>query len=68
MIDFEKEKRIIKNINDNTSEIKALFNYNDINMLKNHSNKVRILNDIELNIEYLKELKNDIVRGVINDK
>lgn len=60
MIDFEKEKRIIENINNNMNEIKALFNYNNINMIDNYSNKTRILNDIILNIEYLKEIKNDI--------
>lgn len=60
MIDFEKEKRIINLINSNMNEIKALFIYNDIDMINNYSNKTRILNDIELNIKYLKEIKNDI--------
>lgn len=61
MINFEETKRQLKNINDNLQEIKALFNYNDINMLNNYSNKVRILNDINLNIEYLLELKSKIM-------
>lgn len=60
MINFEETKRQLKNINDNLQEIKALFNYNDINMLNNYSNKVRILNDINSNIEYLLELKSKI--------
>ncbi len=61
MINFEETKRQLKNINDNLQEIKALFNYNDINMLNNYSNKVRILNDINLNIKYLLELKSKIM-------
>lgn len=61
MINFEETKRQLKNINDNLQEIKALFNYNDINMLNNYSNKVRILNDINSNIEYLLELKSKIM-------
>lgn len=61
MINFEEAKRQLKNINDNLQEIKALFNYDDINMLNNYSNKTRILNDINLNIEYLLELKSKIM-------
>ena len=61
MINFEETKRQLKNINDNLQEIKALVNYNDINMLNNYSNKARILNDINLNIEYLLELKSKIM-------
>lgn len=60
MINFEETKRQLKNTNDNLQEIKALFNYNYINMLNNYSNKVRILNDINSNIEYLLELKSKI--------
>lgn len=61
MINFEEAKRQLKNINDNLQEIKALFNYDDINMLNNYSNKERILNDINLNIKYLLELKSKIM-------
>ena len=34
MINFEETKRQLKNINDNLQEIKALFNYKDINKIK----------------------------------
>lgn len=61
MINFEEAKRQLKNINDNLQEIKALFNYDDIDMLNNYSNKIRILNDINLNIKYLLELKSKIM-------
>lgn len=62
MINFEEAKRQLKNINDNLQEIKALFNYDDIDMLNNYSNKIRILNDINLNIKYLLELKSKIMK------
>lgn len=61
MINFKEAKRQLKNIDDNLQEIKALFNYDDINMLNNYSNKIRILNDINLNIKYLLELKSKIM-------
>lgn len=61
MINFEEVKRQLKNINDNFQEIKALLNYDDIDMLNNYSNKIRILNDINLNIKYLLELKSKIM-------
>ena len=61
MINFKEAKRQLKNIDDNLQEIKALFNYDDIDMLNNYSNKIRILNDINLNIKYLLELKSKIM-------
>lgn len=67
MINFKEAKRQLKNIDDNLQEIKALFNYDDIDMLNNYSNKIRILNDINLNIKYLLELKSKIM-GVDKNK
>lgn len=61
MINFKEAKRQLKNIDDNLQEIKALFNYDDIDILNNYSNKIRILNDINLNIKYLLELKSKIM-------